>query len=98
MFFGLTSGGMFMADTLTPVVFIPGLLGDQAMYQAVIEELAGIIDAQVMVLAEPTMQQNVATLLAQAPPTFVLAGTSYGGSVALEVALAAPERVMALWL
>jgi pimeloyl-ACP methyl ester carboxylesterase len=87
-----------MTATPKPVVFIPGLLGDEAMYQAVIEKLADVIDAQVLVLAEPTMQQNVATLLAQAPPTFVLVGTSYGGSVALEVALAAPERVTALWL
>jgi len=50
------------------------------------------------VLSEPTMQANVEAVLAKAPPRFVLAGTSYGGSIALEVALAAPERVTALWL
>ena len=87
-----------MAATPTPVVFIPALLSDEAMYREVIEQLGKTVEAQVMVLSEPTMQANVETVLAKAPPTFVLAGTSYGGSIALEVALAAPERVSALWL
>jgi pimeloyl-ACP methyl ester carboxylesterase len=87
-----------MAATPTPVVFIPALLSDAAMYRAVIEELGDSIEAEVMVLSEPTMQANVEAVLAKAPPEFVLAGTSYGGSIALEVGLAAPERVTALWL
>jgi pimeloyl-ACP methyl ester carboxylesterase len=87
-----------MAATPMPVVFIPALLSDAAMYRAVIEELGDSIEAKVMVLSEPTMQANVEAVLAKAPPKFVLAGTSYGGSIALEVGLAAPERVTALWL
>lgn len=87
-----------MTATLTPVLFIPALLSDATLYREVIECLGDVVNAQVVVLAEPTMQQNVATLLAEAPPTFVLVGTSYGGSIALEVALASPERVTALWL
>jgi pimeloyl-ACP methyl ester carboxylesterase len=87
-----------MAAKPTPVVFIPALLSDDAMYRELIQQLGETIEAQVMVLSEPTMQANVETVLAKAPPTFVLAGTSYGGSIALEVALAAPERVSALWL
>ena len=87
-----------MAAKPTPLVLIPALLSDDAMYRALIEHLGGTVEAQVMVLSEPTMQVNVETVLAKAPPAFVLAGTSYGGSVALEVALAAPERVTALWL
>ena len=57
------------------------------MYRDVIEQLGETIEAEVMVLSEPTMQANVEAVLAKAPPTFVLAGTSYGGSIALEVAL-----------
>jgi pimeloyl-ACP methyl ester carboxylesterase len=87
-----------MAATPIPVLFIPALLSDEAMYREVIERLGDRIDPRVMVLSEPTMQANVATVLAGAPPRFVAVGTSYGGSVALEVALAAPGRVMALWL
>jgi pimeloyl-ACP methyl ester carboxylesterase len=40
----------------------------------------------------------VSDILSRAPPVFALVGTSYGGSLALEVALAAPARVSALWL
>ncbi len=87
-----------MAAKPTPVVLIPALLSDDAMYREVIEQLGEAVEAQVMALSEPTMQANVEAVLAKAPPTFVLAGTSYGGSIALEVALAAPERVSALWL
>ena len=85
-----------MAAKPTPVVFIPALLSDDAMYREVIAHLGETAEAQVMVLSEPTMQDNVEAVLAKATPTFVLAGTSYGGSIALEVALAAPERVSAL--
>ena len=87
-----------MPITPTPVVFIPALLSDEAMYREVIEQLGGTVEAQVMVLSEPTMQANVEAVLAKAPPTFVIAGTSYGGSIALEVAYAAPDRVTAAWL
>jgi pimeloyl-ACP methyl ester carboxylesterase len=82
----------------TPVVFIPALLSDDAMYRKLIELLGETVQAQVMVLSEPTMQANVEVVLTKASPRFVVAGTSYGGSIALEVALAAPERVTALWL
>lgn len=87
-----------MAAKPTPVVFIPALLSDDAMYRELIHQLGDTVEAEVLVLSEPTMQANVEAVLAKAPPTFVLAGTSYGGSIALEVALAAPERVSALWL
>ncbi len=87
-----------MAGMPVPVVLIPALLSDGAMYREVIEQLGGMVAAQVMVLSEPTIQDNVAAVLATAPPQFVVVGTSYGGSIALEVGLAAPERVTALWL
>jgi pimeloyl-ACP methyl ester carboxylesterase len=87
-----------MAAKHIPVVLIPALLSDDTMYREVIEQLGEAVEAQVIVLSEPTMQANVEIVLAKAPPTFVMAGTSYGGSIALEVALAAPERVSALWL
>ena len=44
------------------------------------------------------MPAAAATVLAHAPERFFLAGTSYGGSVALEVAATAPARVAGLWL
>lgn len=82
----------------TPVIFIPALLCDEAMYRDVIDDLGGAIEAQVMLSPKPKLADSVADILSRAPETFVLVGTSYGGSLALEIALAAPQRVTALWL
>ena len=84
--------------TATPVVFIPALLCDGVLYQDVITHLGAAVEAHVMVAPKPTLCANVADILAAAPAKFALVGTSYGGNLALQVALAAPERVAALWL
>ena len=68
------------------------------MYSAVIAELGDAIEPHVLLSPKPSLEESVADLLARAPAQFVLVGTSYGGSLALELALAAPQRVMALWL
>jgi len=87
-----------MYTTPTPVLFIPALLCDEAMYRDVIADLGDAIDAQVVLSPKPVIADSVADILSRAPETFVLVGTSYGGSLALEIALAAPLRVKALWL
>ena len=86
------------ADAPRPVVFIPALLCDEALYSEVIADLGSTIHAQVMVSPKPRLKDSVIDILASAPATFALVGTSYGGNLALEVALAAPRRVTALWL
>jgi pimeloyl-ACP methyl ester carboxylesterase len=80
------------------IVFIPALLCDEALYADVIAGLGAGFSAEVMLSPKPDMAASVADILARAPEKFILAGTSYGGALALEVALAAPERVSALWL
>ncbi len=87
-----------MNATLARVIFIPALLCDEAMYRDVITDLGGAIQAQVMLSPKPDLAASVSDILSRAPETFVLVGTSYGGSLALEIALAAPSRVSALWL
>ena len=87
-----------MNTTPTTVLFIPALLCDEAMYRDVIADLGSAIDARVMLSPKPVIADSVADILSRAPDTFVLVGTSYGGSLALEIALAAPSRVKALWL
>ena len=47
---------------------------------------------------KPSLEDSAADILARAPEKFVLFGTSYGGNLALAVALAAPERVTKLVL
>jgi len=81
-----------------PTVFIPALLCDERQYSDVIADMDGQIDAQVMLSPKPSLADSVADILARAPAKFVLVGTSYGGRLAMEIALAAPDRVAALWL
>ena len=81
-----------------PTVFIPALLCDERLYSGVIAALGPQIDARVMMSPKPSLADSVADILARAPATFALVGTSYGGNLAMEIALAAPKRVTALWL
>ena len=82
----------------TPVVFIPALLCDEQLYRDVIAALGDVIEPHVLMSPKPRLEDSVADILARAPARFALVGTSYGGNLAMEVALAAPTRVTALWL
>ena len=81
-----------------PVVFIPALLCDEQLYRDVIAALGQAIEPHVLLSPKPRLEDSVADILARAPARFALVGTSYGGNLAMEVALAAPQRVTALWL
>jgi pimeloyl-ACP methyl ester carboxylesterase len=81
-----------------PVVLIPALLCDDGLYRDVVDRLGDRIAPQVLMSPKPSLEDSAADILARAPERFVLVGTSYGGSLAMEVALAAPQRVKALWL
>ena len=82
----------------TPTVFIPALLCDEALYKDVIAALGDTIEPHVLMSPKPDLADSVTDILSRAPARFALVGTSYGGNLALEIALAAPERVTALWL
>ena len=82
----------------TQLVLIPALLCDAAMYEDVIRHLDDTVEAKVMMSPKPSLAESVTDILSRAPAKFALAGTSYGGNLAIEVALAAPDRVTALWL
>lgn len=84
--------------TIFPVVFIPALLCDARLYRDVIDDLGDLISADVLLSPLPCLVDSVTDILARSPEKFVLVGTSYGGNLALAIALAAPERVTALWL
>jgi pimeloyl-ACP methyl ester carboxylesterase len=81
-----------------PLVLLPAMLCDAELYRAQIEGLADVADARVVVASESSLARSAEVVLAQAPPRFALAGTSFGGNVALEVVAAAPARVAGLWL
>src|SRR5437868_1326265 len=83
----------------TPLLLLPGLLCDPALWAAQVEGLADIAEMTVGDLTQADTVQGMARgVLAKAPPKFALAGLSMGGYVAFEVMRQAPERVTRLAL
>lgn len=84
---------------LAPLLLVPGLASDEAVWRPVIEHLADIAACTV---AETRLDGDIpaiaARILASAPPCFALAGISMGGYIALEMMRQAPERVTRLAL
>lgn len=84
----------------TPLVLLPGLVCDHAVWAPQIEALRGHVDAHVVHYGERDSLTAMARhVLDTAPaPRFALAGHSMGGRVAFEVWRLAPERVTHLAL
>ena len=84
---------------MTPVVMIPGLGSDAAVWRPTIDALGADADCTVGdTLSDDSLPAMAARILAGAPERFALAGVSMGGMVALEIMRAAPERVSRLAL
>lgn len=83
-----------------PVVLVPGMNCSAALWAPVRERLTatGVHQVILPVLAGPTIEADVAAVLAGAPSRFALAGLSLGGIVAMALVRAAPERVTRLAL
>ena len=81
------------------LILLPGLLCDGALWRHQTEHLADQIEVHVADLTlDNAVSAMAARVLAQAPPTFALAGLSMGGYVAQEIMRQAPERVERLAL
>jgi pimeloyl-ACP methyl ester carboxylesterase len=85
--------------TSLPLVFIPGLLCDGALWQHQLADLQGLADMQVAdITGQDSMTALAQHVLDHAPDRFALAGLSMGGYVALEILRQAPDRVLRLAL
>src|SRR5258708_36178701 len=88
-----------MSDAKTPLVLLPGLLCDDALWAP---EIAALADIAVARVGDPTQHDSMAgmaeAVLNTAPEQFALAGLSMGGYVAFEIMRRAPERVLRLAL
>jgi pimeloyl-ACP methyl ester carboxylesterase len=83
----------------TPLVLLPGLLCDAALWRHQIETLADVADIVVPDLTiEDQVGSAVRRVLASTPEEFALAGLSMGGYIALEIMRQAPDRVTRLAL
>lgn len=83
----------------TPLVLLPGLLCDAALWRGQIDDLADIAAPWVADMTrDDSVSRMAARVLEAAPPRFALAGLSMGGYVAQEIMRQAPERVTRLAL
>jgi len=82
-----------------PLILLPGLLCDAALWQHQVRDLADIAETTVAdTSAQDSMAAIARSVLDAAPPRFALAGLSMGGYVAFEIMRQAPERVVKLAL
>ena len=82
-----------------PLILLPGLLCDEALWAHQTETLADIADITVADMAQDdTIKGMAERVLAGAPERFALAGLSMGGYAAQEIMRQAPERVERLAL
>lgn len=82
-----------------PLLFLPGLLCDDALWAHQTKHLADITQPRVMnITKQDSVTQMARHVLEEAPPRFALAGLSMGGYVALEIMRLDPSRVVRLAL
>ncbi len=83
----------------TPLILLPGLLCDRALWAP---QLTALADIAAMTVGDLTHDDSLAgmarSVLAAAPPRFAIAGLSMGGYVSFEIMRQAPERVTRLAL
>lgn len=84
---------------MSAVVLLPGLLCDDALWQAQKTVLSPQHPIFIPTLdGHDSIAALAASVLAQAPAQFALAGLSMGGYVAMEIMRQAPERIIRLAL
>jgi len=84
---------------MTRLILLPGLAGDDVMWQAQLAALAAWNPAVTDVhMRHDTVSEMAAALLAESTGSLVLCGASMGGMIAMEAARQAPERIVALAL
>jgi len=82
-----------------PLLLLPGLLCDPALWAHQTENLTDLVDCTVTDMTrDDTMSGMAKRILEQAPDRFALCGLSMGGYCALEIMHQAPERVERLAL
>lgn len=81
---------------MTNLVMIPAFGCDERLYAAIAPLLPSNVLTSAIICDGDSFETCVEQVLARAPERFVILGTSFGGRVALETALAAPGRVMGL--
>lgn len=80
------------------LVMIPALCCDEGLYEGVTAPLSDLVSVRIIIPYEATLRACANKVLNEVDGDFIVMGTSFGGHVAREVALAAPARVKGLWI
>lgn len=83
---------------MLPLVMIPALCCDEGLYDGVTAALCDLVSPRIIIPYKATLAACADKVLGEVDGDFIVMGTSFGGHVAREVALAAPERVKGLWI
>ncbi len=81
---------------MNTLILVPALGCDARLYEPVAGALEKRVVTQTLMVSEATLAGCAAKVLELVAGDFIILGTSFGGRVALEVALAAPTRVKGL--
>lgn len=81
---------------MTNLIMIPALGCDERLYAGIVPLLPSDVLSSTIIADHDDFAGCIDQVLHQAPEKFVILGTSFGGRVAMELALAAPERVQGL--
>jgi pimeloyl-ACP methyl ester carboxylesterase len=81
---------------LRDLVMIPAFGCDERLFRDIVPVLDEFVRPRTIIATASTFADCVAQVLETAPRHFIVLGISFGGRVALETALAAPERVEGL--
>jgi pimeloyl-ACP methyl ester carboxylesterase len=82
--------------SMTNLIMIPALGCDERLYAGVAPLLPSNVLSSTIIADHDSFEACVEHVLLQAPEKFVILGTSFGGRVAMELALTAPERLQGL--
>jgi pimeloyl-ACP methyl ester carboxylesterase len=83
---------------MLPLVMIPALCCDEGLYDGITAAFSDLVSLRIIIPYEATFAACAEKVLNDVDGDFIVMGTSFGGHVAREVALSAPERVKGLWI
>ena len=83
---------------MLPLIMIPALCCDDGLYHGVTAALSDLVSPRIIIPYEGTLAACAEKVLQAVDGGFIVMGTSFGGHVAREAALAAPDRVKGLWI
>src|SRR5688572_17031325 len=87
-----------LGQGMPTLVMIPALCCDEGLYDGTTAALSDLVSPRIIIPYAATLAACADKVLRDVEGDFIIMGTSFGGHVAREVALAASARVKGLWI